>query len=50
MTLMGTLSIAATVMAYPVDLYGSPSATAAAVSYRQAQVLQPGSRGDVVEV
>jgi hypothetical protein len=51
LTVMGTVSIAAAAMACPVATHvpeHSPSAAVAA--HRAAQVLQPGSRGDVVEV
>jgi hypothetical protein len=41
LTMVGTLSIAATVMAHPVATHGG---------YSQARVLEPGSRGTVVEV
>jgi hypothetical protein len=47
-----TLNIASTVVAGPVVTHvaeGSSSAAAAA-GYSQVRVLEPGSRGDVVEI
>jgi hypothetical protein len=41
LTMVGTLSIAATVVAHPVATHGG---------YSQARVLEPGSRGNVVEI
>ena len=46
---MGALSIATAVMAHPVVTHIAPSAAATA-GYSQARVLQPGSRGSVVEI
>ena len=46
---IGTLSIATVVMAHPVATLGSPSSGAAA-GYTLARVLEPGSRGNVVEI
>jgi hypothetical protein len=51
LAVMGSLSIAAAAMAHPVAthvLEHSPSAAVA--GNREAQVLQPGTRGDVVDV
>ena len=51
LTVMGAVSIAAAAMACPVATHvPEHSPSAAVASYRAAQVLQPGSRGDVVEV
>jgi len=48
---MGALSIVAAAMAYPVATHVPEHSPSAAVAgYRQAQVPQPGSRGDVVDV
>jgi hypothetical protein len=45
---IGTLSIATAVAAHPVATQGSLSSGAA--GHAVARVLEPGSRGDVVEV
>jgi len=48
---MGTLSIAAAAMAWPVATHVPEHSSSTAVAgYRQARVLEPGSRGDVVDV
>ena len=41
LTMVGILSIAATVVAHPVAIHGG---------YSQVRVLEPGSRGNVVEI
>ncbi len=46
--MIGTLSIATAVMAHPVG-ERSPGA-AVATGYSQARVLEPGSRGNVIEI
>ena len=51
LAVMGSLSIAAAAMAYPVATHVPEHSQSTAVAgYRQAQALQPGSRGDVVDV
>ena len=49
LVVIGTLSIATAVMAHPVAAQDFPSSGAAAGN-SHARVLEPGSRGNVVEV
>lgn len=52
LTMIGTLSITTVVMAHPVATHVAEGSSSAAVAagYSQARVLEPGSRGNVVEI
>jgi hypothetical protein len=52
LTIIGTLSIATAVVAHPVATHVAEDSSSASVAagYSQARVLEPGSRGNVVEI